>query len=383
MKKTTILLALIIAFGTIFGQTAGEAPAIPERLNDYGILSISFTGAKTGNVSRPNGKYKRFDPKKDDINNVFIETSGYSRTEYEIIVAHKNGKACDMNEFNVRFECENMISEEIDKYYKYSIKGNTFDYLDGTFPTDGDIVITHIESNLSTRIHYTLNYVKEGHNYSRHGLSHNYLFEPIQSNVYSGYYVILDLTDKEFLIVQNKGCIDASGRDGRDGKNGAWGINGMNECTWTDKNGKTHYSPGTAGTRGADGENGEDGWPGGHSYVYVGPGCADGALTVKYQGGRGGKGGKGGIGGTHGKGSGLKGSAPNGSPGRDGRNGANGDVEFDYISEGNLLINSLKNENTTLVSKAPYILIDKTVKLKKTSRNKKSATRTDSNTVDF
>ncbi len=386
MKKIAIFFAALLLLCPTWGQGKGTPPQIPAIINDYGIYSITFSGVKYEKVDRPRRKYKPFNPKKDDINNVYIEVSGNGQTEYEIIVAHKNGRACDMNEFSVRFEGDNIQSEELTNYYKYSIKSNTMDYLDGSLPMEGDIVITHIESNLSTRIHYVLNTLP-GDLLNR-GKSHRYLFEPVRSNVFSSYFFIVDLDGKYFVVVKDKGCIDASGMNGRDGRDGYNGINGLNERTWTDKNGKSHYSKGTLGTAGGNGGDGENGQDGGKSYVYVGPNCPDKVLTVRYSGGKGGRGGKGGIGGLHGKGSGKTGRAPNGYPGRNGANGTDGEVKFDYISKADILLSSYTNGTTKIVSKAPYILVDKTVKMKRKKgrlfmKRKSSQIQTDSSTVDF
>ena len=104
--------AQLISKYVMYDEDSIPLPVIPKTLYDKSISSIYFFGVKDIKVKETK-RYKPFNPQKDDISNVVVSehhTNGIC--EYELIVLHDNGKKCDMNEFDVRIESNNLVLRE-------------------------------------------------------------------------------------------------------------------------------------------------------------------------------------------------------------------------------------------------------------------------------
>ncbi len=361
--------AQLISKYVMYDEDSIPLPVIPKTLYDKSISSIYFFGVKDIKVKETK-RYKPFNPQKDDISNVVVSehhTNGIC--EYELIVLHDNGKKCDMNEFDVRIESNNLVLREgtgTNDYY--DVNGTFEDYLQGKLSMGGNIVITHTKSNVSTKIHYSLIFKSSEKLPGKNGA---YLFEPIYSSVYQNTYSFLDLENGDYSVVKGPFSLFTSGKDGKNGRDGSNGSTGMNEYDWTDKEGKKHHTNGTCGTAGKDGQDGENGQDGGNSFVFVAPGAND-SLTVYYSAGRGGKGGRGGWGGTHGKGSSCQGAkAMDGRWGRDGVSGKIGSVQFEDTKYENIM--GLFNSSYQMKKQYCTIVINKSIKKKKNMKQPKKS----------
>ena len=339
-------------------------PVMPTTINDYSIWSITFSGVKFESFKTPK-RYQRFNPKRDDINNVAISAYG---DRYELTIVHKNGKACDMNEFSIRVEGDNLECTEGSMYSRYNVVGSIWDYLDGTLQMDGDIIITHIESGLSTKVHYELK-IKDTERYGWNGRDGAFVYEDAASGSHPNNHVLLNLTNGDFYTITGKTKVDAKGNDGRNGRNGYNGLNGMNTWSYKKKDGTTVTVKGTCGTAGGNGEDGGNGDDGGNVFVMVGSNCGS-TLTVTYGGGAAGRGGSAGIGGVHGNGSPCRGKAPDGIAGRNGVAGSSGSVQFHYTYTTDLIRNWYAN--ATVKKFYPQIRVNKEVKKKSKSRDKRA-----------
>lgn len=366
--------SLIKSFVTYSGSE--PLPVMPKLIVDKSIAAISFTGNKSIKIKKTK-RYEKFNPKKDDISDVVIRRSSMEdAVHYEIVVLHKNRKLCDMNEFSVRFDSDNMKYVPQKDYDKYEINGTFRDYLDNKSPKDGNIVITHLKSGLSTTIHYSLSVISNS--YNAPGEDCAYLLEFLKSDMGKNYYYFLNLKSGDLYVVKEPFKLDTDGRKGRDGHNGQNGVNGTNEYDWTDKEGKKHHSKGTCGSAGYNGENGENGQDGGNSFIFLERNCSDSALTVTYKGGTGGKGGSGGLGGTHGKGSSCSGyKALDGYRGSNGVDGKNGSVQFQSLTLDNLIEKKISENEPKRVY--TYIIVNKSAKKMK----KKDDTDDDSDIMDY
>ena len=362
-----------------YAEDSVPLPVIPKILYDKSIASMSFTGVKQIKSKEPK-HYTKFNPKKDDITDVVVRKHyGSDGYEYEFTVVHHNGKECDMNEFSVRIEGDNLVYREGTGLYDYyDVNGSIKDYLDGTLSKEGDIVITHIQSNTSTKIHYEFLFRSS---MNLPGRDAAYLFEPVRSNVFENVYAILDLQSSDYAVVKGPFLLNTDGRDGKDGRNGYNGNNGLNERDWTDKNGKTHHSNGTCGTPGGNGGNGENGQDGGNSFVFVGPGTGT-SLRVSYAGGKGGKGGRGGVGGKHGKGASCIGTkASDGYPGRDGSPGRIGSVQYEYAKYADIM--GMFSNQYQMKKMYCSIVVNKSTKKKKSKDQPKDSGKYSEDAVEF
>lgn len=399
MKKFFFLIACVIGMAPAFSQSLVEGtnaaqsaliaryaklrdsltvPVFPVKMVDYSIVGIEFSGAVDKSITIPK-KYKPFNPKKDNIGDVVVKKT--DKGNYELYVLHHNGTVCDMNEFNIRIEGENLNGVLKETVMEYSIPGTIWDYIDGTYPFDGSIVITHRESDLSTTLHYTFKLL-DG-TYFWRGLDGAFVFDALPSNTFDGYYSLMNLKNGHLYVMKGPVTLDASGRDGKNGRNGANGVNGVNQYSYTDKNGRVHTIYGTYGTPGYNGENGGNGEAGGNVFVFVGRGIPGKMLTVNYGGGTGGKGGRGGIGGAHGRGTALFGSrAANGRNGVDGQNGRVGSVQFHYLTT----INNNKSgfyQQKSRWRAFPAIQVDLSEKEKKGGAKKNKNPQPTDNSVEF
>lgn len=352
-------------------------PIIPDSLFDRSFNSLEFPnhGDKiTSSIPIPN-KYKPFNVKKDNIANIAIKSFKLENgaNGYEFFVLHSDGYPCDMNEFNVRIEAENIECETYGNYNIFKILGNSIDYADGTYPMEGNISIKHRASGQSIDIPFSLSWFDL---VSFPSGTTAFLVDDVQSNVFKHSFLVTNLKSRNLWMLKAPIVIDVSGKDGADGRDGANGKNGHGEFITPIFKVRI---PATAGKPGENGEDGENGNNGGNVLICHNISEAH-AITAKYGGGAAGKGGKGGAGGKHGPGCGLYGYASNGIDGRDGIPGKKGSCYFHYITQQNVI----KNANRVIIPCFPSIWVDMTPRLAtKNTKGQTSSVQAASSAVEF
>lgn len=398
MKRILLLLAVLLPASEMQAQISAPnptiqslcdkymhwndsiyVPVIPAELQDYSFSGIEFPNHKSAlrySISTPS-KYKEFNPKKDDINNIAIRRfqANNGSCGYELYVLHANGVPCDMNEFNIRINSENIVCETNERFSFFNLAGNSTDFADGTLPMSGQITISHRESGLSTTIPYELIWQNQVIHPSE---TTAYFVDDFASNIFDKMYIVVNLAHGYMYMMKGPVTIDVSGKDGADGSDGADGRNGHGAFTLFGVNFQA-----TAGKPGEDGCNGENGGNGGNVLVTYNV-TENNAIYVKWGGGKAGKGGKGGEGGAHGPGCGLYGKAANGRDGVDGRPGLNGSGLLYYSP----LPNVIKNSGSSIETHFPYIVVDisqkeKSGKMQHKPNSKKKSTDTAENAVEF